>query len=83
MDWTPNLVVMAMVFLAAHLLLDGYRMFRHVRRLKHVRAESLDGWQCARCNALKDGMRDLRHESFWTAAAGIVLFIHLVLDFTA
>ncbi len=81
MDWGQALVILAVVFLIGHLALDGYRMFRNVRRLRHVKYESLDSWRCSRCLAIADGLDDMRHEALWTAAAVVVLAVHIVLDF--
>lgn len=82
MDWGLILVVLAVVFLVGHLALDGYRTLRNLRFLRHVKAESLDGWQCSRCNYIQDRLDDMRHEGLWTAAAVVVLAVHIVLDFT-
>ena len=82
MDWGLFFVVLAVVFLVGHVALDAYRMWRHVRRLHHVRSESLDGWKCDRCLTREESLADLRHGTAWTAAALIVLTIHIVLDFT-
>ena len=81
MDWGLILVVLAVVFLVGHLALDGYRMLRNLRFLRHVKAESLDSWRCARCLAIEDGLASMRHEVIWTAAAIVVLAIHIMLDF--
>lgn len=82
MDWGLFFVVLAVVFLVGHVALDAYRMWRHVRRLRHVKSEALDGWMCDRCLTREENLADLRHEAGWTAAALIVLTIHIVLDFT-
>jgi hypothetical protein len=81
MDWGLALVVLAVMFLVGHLALDGYRLLRHVRRLRHVKYESLDRERCARCITIADGLADMRHESIWTAAAVVVLSVHITLDF--
>jgi len=81
MDWGLVLFILAVVFLVGHLALDGYRMFRNVRHLRHAKAESLDSRRCARCLAIEDGLADLRHEVIWTVAAVIALTGHITLDF--
>lgn len=73
--------ILTVVFLIGHVLIDAYRMWRHVRRLKHVRSESLDGWQCDRCLTREEGLASLRHEAEWTAAALIFLTLHITTDF--
>lgn len=52
-------------------------------RLRHIKYEA--GWEvrCPRCLYVEDGLADLRHEAVWTAAALIVLAIHIALDFVA
>lgn len=80
MDWGLILVVLAIVFLVGHLALDGYRMLRNLRFLRHVKYESLDNHQCSRCLFISDRLADMRHEVIWTAAAVIVLIGHLILD---
>ncbi len=83
MDWGLLLVVLAVVFLVGHLALDSYRTLRNLRFLRHVKAESLDGWQCSRCLYIADRLADMRHEGIWTALALVVLVIHITLDFVA
>lgn len=78
MDWGLALVIAAVVFLVGHMALDGYRMFRDVRRLRHAKYESLDA--CERCATVANALKDLRHEVGWTAAAVVVLAGHLTLD---
>lgn len=73
--------ILTVVFLVGHVLIDAYRMWRQVRLLKHVRAESLDGWQCDRCLTREEGLESLRHEAGWTAAALIFLALHIATDF--
>jgi hypothetical protein len=81
MDGGLVLVVLAVVFLVGHLALDSYRMLRNLRFLRHVKSEALDGWQCARCIYIQTRLADMRHESIWTAAAVVVLAVHITLDF--
>lgn len=81
MDWGLTLVILAVVFLVGHLALDGYRMLRHLRFLRHVKYEALDGQRCARCNYIADRLGDMRHEAIWAAAAIVVLAGHITLDF--
>lgn len=73
--------ILTVVFLVGHVLIDAYRMWRQVRRLRHVRSESLDGWQCSRCLRRREGLAGLRHEAEWTATALIFLVLHIVTDF--
>lgn len=82
MDWGVLLFVLALVFLVGHLVFDGYRMFLYVRRLRHVKYENLDIQNCDRCSAIKEGLRNMRHEAIWTAAAVFALGGHIALDFT-
>lgn len=81
MDWGLIFFILAIVFLVGHLGIDGYRMFRHVRRLRHIRAET--GWEhlCPRCVYIQDGLSDMRHEAAWTVAAVLALAGHITLDF--
>lgn len=81
MDWGLVLVVLAVVFLVGHLVLDGYRMLRNLRFLRHVKFESVDNWQCSRCLFISDRLADMRHELIWTVAAVVVLAAHITLDF--
>lgn len=81
MDWGLITVVLAIAFLGAHLALDGLRLVKNVRRLRHTKYESLDSWRCERCRAIEGGLADLKHEAAWTVAAVIVLTGHIILDF--
>lgn len=80
-DWGLIFGILTVVFLVGHVLIDAYRMFRHVRRLRHVKYEALDGWNCSRCIAREEGYAGLRHEAEWTAAALIFLVLHILTDF--
>lgn len=83
MTWGLALFVLAVVFLIGHLLIDGYRMFRNVRRLRHVKYKSLDTERCERCYAIALGLADMRHEVIWTVAAVVALSGHITLDFVS
>ncbi len=73
--------ILTVVFLVGHIAIDAYRMWRNVRTLRHVRSESLDGWQCDRCLTFEEKMRDLKHEAEWAGAALIFLALHIATDF--
>ena len=81
MDWGLITGVLVVLALAAHLAVDGYRMLRNLRFLRHVKAESLDGWQCSRCIYIQDRLAGMRHEAIWTVVAVVALAIHITLDF--
>ena len=73
--------ILTVVFLVGHIVLDAYRMWRQVRRLRHVQYESLDGLNCPRCLTIEEKMTELKHEAEWTGAALIFLALHIVTDF--
>ncbi len=83
MDWGLISIIAAVTFLVAHVMIDGYRMFRNVRRLRHVNAESLDWQRCPRCLAIKEGLAGMRHEGILVATATVILAVHIVSDFVA
>ncbi len=81
MDFGLSLIILSIIVLVGHYAVDAYRMVRNIRRLKHTKYESLDGWQCERCIELYESRERLSHEVFWTVLAVIFLGTHIVLDF--
>lgn len=77
MDWGLALVIAAVVFLVGHMLLDLRTLAKNLRGLRHSGISAV----CETCHAQTRGKRELRHEALWTAAAVVVLTIHIVLDF--
>jgi hypothetical protein len=77
----PTLVVLAIVVLVVHMALDGYRMLRNLRFLRHIKYER--GWTalCPRCIYIEEKLGAMRHEAIWTAAAVVALAGHITLDF--
>ena len=87
MDWGLILVITAVAFLVGHLALDLRTLGRNLERLSHDgdahRGTGAGSTKCERCHTLIRSRSELRHESIWTAAAVIVLAIHITLDFVA
>lgn len=81
MDWGLITAILVIVVWMAHVAFDGYRMWRSLRFLRHVKYEALDNWQCERCKYIQDRLDGMRHEAIWTAAAIIALIVHVTLDF--
>lgn len=81
MDWGLVLVIAAVVFLVGHLALDMRTLARNMRVIRHDM--NVGPIECERCRARIRGEQELRHEAVWTAAAVIVLTIHITLDFVA
>lgn len=82
MDWGLALVIVAVVFLVGHMALDMRALARNLRRIDHD-PNVASPIECERCRARFRGEQELRHEATWTAAAVVVLAIHITLDFVA
>lgn len=83
MDLGLILVIAAVVFLVGHLLLDLRTLAKNLRGLRHSEYahDRQDVLECELCHTKLRGPRELRHEALWTAAAVVVLSVHIVLDF--
>ena len=83
MDWSLILVILAVVFLVGHLVLDLRGMLSKMRDLQHSYDRYATSFMCSACRTINRDKKTLLHETMWTAAAIIVLAVHITLDFVA
>lgn len=79
MNWGLAVFIAGVVFLVGHIGLDLRSLV--VQWVRHF-DYGLPTHTCERCRAIQRDINKLRHESTWTAAALVVLIIHIILDLT-
>lgn len=87
MDWGLITLILVVAVLAVHIAFDARTLLKNLRSLghqtspQHYGPELHNTQHCERCHTIIRGHKELRHEAAWTAAALIILVIHIALDF--